>query len=31
VRASLEDVKDGRVRKFANTDDLLQALDAEED
>ncbi|AJF06047.1 type II toxin-antitoxin system Phd/YefM family antitoxin [Geoalkalibacter subterraneus] len=31
VRASLEDVKDGRVRKFANTDDLLQALDTEED
>jgi PHD/YefM family antitoxin component YafN of YafNO toxin-antitoxin module len=31
VRASLEDVKDGRVHKFANTDDLLQALDAEED
>jgi len=31
VRASLEDVKDGRVCKFANTDDLLQALDAEED
>jgi len=31
VRASLEDVKDGRVRKFANTDDLLQALNAEED
>ena len=31
VRASLEDVKDGRVRKFANTDDLLQALDAGEE
>jgi PHD/YefM family antitoxin component YafN of YafNO toxin-antitoxin module len=31
VRASLEDVKDGRVRKFVNTDDLLQALDAEEE
>ena len=30
VRASLEDVKDGRVRKFATADDLLHALDAED-
>jgi len=27
VRASLEDVKAGRVRKFASADELLQALD----
>ncbi len=27
VKASLEDVKAGRVRKFASADDLLQALD----
>lgn len=30
VRASLEDVKDGRVKKFATADDLLRALDAED-
>jgi len=30
VRASLEDVKDGRVRKFTTADDLLRALDAED-
>ena len=30
VRASLEDVKDGRVTKFATADDLLRALDAED-
>ncbi|ABB30466.1 hypothetical protein GeomeDRAFT_1429 [Geobacter metallireducens RCH3] len=29
VRASLEDVKAGRVRRFASADELLQALDAE--
>lgn len=27
VKASLEDVKAGRVRKFVSADDLLQALD----
>jgi hypothetical protein len=27
VRASLEDVKAGRVRRFASADELLQALD----
>jgi PHD/YefM family antitoxin component YafN of YafNO toxin-antitoxin module len=27
VKASLEDVKAGRVRKFASADELLQALD----
>ncbi len=27
VKASLEDVKAGRVRKFASADDLLQAFD----
>lgn len=27
VKASLEDVKAGRVRRFASADDLLQALD----
>jgi PHD/YefM family antitoxin component YafN of YafNO toxin-antitoxin module len=27
VKASLEDVKAGRVRKFASANDLLQALD----
>lgn len=27
VKASLEDVKAGRVRKFTSADDLLQALD----
>ena len=30
VRASLEDVKAGRVRKFATAEDLLRALDADE-
>ena len=30
VRASLEDVKAGRVTKFATADDLLRALDAED-
>jgi PHD/YefM family antitoxin component YafN of YafNO toxin-antitoxin module len=30
VRASLEDVKAGRVRKFATAEDLLKALDADE-
>ena len=30
VRASLEDVKDGRVKKFATAEDLLRALDAED-
>jgi PHD/YefM family antitoxin component YafN of YafNO toxin-antitoxin module len=29
VRTSLEDVKEGRVKKFATADDLLRALDAE--
>lgn len=29
VKASLEDVKAGRVRSFASADELLQALDAE--
>lgn len=28
VKASLEDLKAGRVRRFASTDELLQALDA---
>ncbi len=31
VRASLEDVKAGRVRKFKNAAELLKAIDAEED
>ncbi|MBJ6725030.1 type II toxin-antitoxin system Phd/YefM family antitoxin [Geomesophilobacter sediminis] len=30
VRASLEDVKAGRVHKFASVDDLLNALDSDE-
>ncbi len=30
VRSSLEDVKAGRVRKFATADDLLKALDDDE-
>ena len=30
VRNSLEDVKAGRVQKFATADDLLRALDAED-
>jgi PHD/YefM family antitoxin component YafN of YafNO toxin-antitoxin module len=29
VKASLQDVKAGRVRKFASADELLQALDAD--
>lgn len=29
VKASLEDVKAGRVRRFASVDELLQALDAD--
>jgi PHD/YefM family antitoxin component YafN of YafNO toxin-antitoxin module len=31
VKASLEDVKAGRVRRFASVDDLLQALNADEE
>jgi len=31
VKASLEDVKAGRVRKFASADELLQALDLDGD
>jgi PHD/YefM family antitoxin component YafN of YafNO toxin-antitoxin module len=30
VRASLEDVKTGRVKEFKTADDLLKALDTEE-
>jgi PHD/YefM family antitoxin component YafN of YafNO toxin-antitoxin module len=30
VRASLEDVKAGRVRKFTTAEDVLKALDADE-
>lgn len=30
VRASLEDVKSDRVRKFATADDLLRAMDTED-
>ena len=30
VRASLEDVKEGRVKRFRSADDLLKALDADE-
>ena len=30
VRASLEDVKAGRVQKFTSAEDLLKALDADE-
>jgi len=30
VRASLDDVKEGRVKKFKTVDDLLKAIDAEE-
>ncbi|MDA8164030.1 MAG: hypothetical protein M0017_03215 [Desulfobacteraceae bacterium] len=30
VRASLEDLKAGRVKRFTTADDLLQALDSEE-
>ncbi len=29
VKASLEDVKAGRVRRFASADELLQALDSD--
>lgn len=29
VKASLEDVRAGRVRRFASADELLRALDAE--
>jgi PHD/YefM family antitoxin component YafN of YafNO toxin-antitoxin module len=29
VKASLEDVKAGRVRRFASAEELLQALDAD--
>ena len=29
VRTSLDDVKEGRVKKFTTADDLLRALDAE--
>ena len=29
VKASLQDVKAGRVQKFASVDDLLQALDTD--
>ena len=29
VKASLEDVKAGRVRRFASVDELLQALDVD--
>ncbi|TAN43332.1 MAG: prevent-host-death protein [Nitrospirae bacterium] len=31
IRASLEDVKAGRVRRFKSVDDLLKALDEEDD
>jgi PHD/YefM family antitoxin component YafN of YafNO toxin-antitoxin module len=31
VKASLEDVKAGRVRKFASVDELLKALDLDGD
>jgi PHD/YefM family antitoxin component YafN of YafNO toxin-antitoxin module len=31
VKASLQDVKAGRVRRFASADELLQALDADGD
>lgn len=31
VRASLEDVKEGRVQKFATAEDLLKALDADDE
>jgi len=30
VRASLEDVQAGRVKRFATADELMRALDAEE-
>ena len=30
VRASLEEVKKGRVKKFKTVEDLLEAIDAEE-
>jgi PHD/YefM family antitoxin component YafN of YafNO toxin-antitoxin module len=31
IRASLEDVKAGRVRRFNSVDDLLKALDEEDE
>ena len=31
IKASLEDVKAGRIRKFKNADELLKALDEEAD
>jgi PHD/YefM family antitoxin component YafN of YafNO toxin-antitoxin module len=31
IRASLEDVREGRVQKFKTADELLKALDADED
>lgn len=31
VRASLEDLKVGKVRRFASTDELLAALDSEDE
>lgn len=31
IRASLEDVKAGRVRRFKSADELLKALDKEEE
>ena len=30
VSASLEDIKEGRVKKFKTVDDLLKAIDADE-
>ena len=30
IRASLEDLKAGRVRRFASTEELIQALDLED-
>jgi PHD/YefM family antitoxin component YafN of YafNO toxin-antitoxin module len=30
VRASLEDIKEGRVKKFKTVDDLLKAIDTDE-
>jgi PHD/YefM family antitoxin component YafN of YafNO toxin-antitoxin module len=31
VKASLQDVKEGRVRRFTSADELLQTFDAEEE
>jgi prevent-host-death family protein len=31
LRASLEDLKAGRVRRFASAEELMQALEAEDD